>query len=203
MQILVWCLVSGNQLNFGFLLPSSSREKFRTTPEAEARILLLIDAFSRDGEEQRTLEGRIKLAKLDFFLRYPKYLQRVLIIRKASNRSLRVNADAAQDESPIDARMMRYRYGPWDPAYYAILGSLIGRGLIDMIPLAGRNGFGYRTTSLGAIVAGNLADDESFEDIVQRARLLRQHLDLTGTYLKELVYKIPEVSSSSWREDIE
>ena len=25
--------------------------------------------------------------------------------------------------------MIRYRYGPWDPSYYAVLGSLIGHGL--------------------------------------------------------------------------
>jgi hypothetical protein len=35
--------------------------------------------------------------------------------------------------------MMRYRYGPWDPSYFAVLGSLVGRGLIEAIPAEGTN----------------------------------------------------------------
>ena len=53
---------------------------FQPTIEGEARLLLLIEAFSRGI---KTLEGRTKLAKLDFFLRYPRYFHRALQIRGA------------------------------------------------------------------------------------------------------------------------
>lgn len=42
-----------------------------------ARLLVLLKAFSgRDGT--KTIDGLTKLAKLDFFLRYPTYLERAL-----------------------------------------------------------------------------------------------------------------------------
>ncbi|MEI2827465.1 MAG: hypothetical protein V9F04_14510 [Dermatophilaceae bacterium] len=46
--------------------------------------------------------------------------------------------------------MMRYRYGPWDPSYFAVLGSLVGRGLIEVVPAQGTNALGHRTTQSGA-----------------------------------------------------
>ena len=57
--------------------------------------------------------------------------------------------DVAQD-SPLESRMMRYRYGPWDPSYFAVLGSLVGRGLIEVVPAESTNALGYRTTEAGA-----------------------------------------------------
>ena len=56
------------------------RDLFLPTPEAEGRLLLLIDAFTG---ATRSLEGRTKLAKLDFLLRYPNYLRRALAISSA------------------------------------------------------------------------------------------------------------------------
>ena len=38
--------------------------------------------------------------------------------------------------------MMRYRYGPWDPSYFAVLGSLVGRELIEVVPAEGTNALG-------------------------------------------------------------
>ena len=37
--------------------------RFRALPEAEARVLLLISAFSGTPDNPRALEGRVKLAK--------------------------------------------------------------------------------------------------------------------------------------------
>lgn len=181
---------------------ASDRSKFRSTPEATARLLLLIDAFSRQGDSPRSVEGRVKLAKLDFFMRYPWHFARVLASRTGAGRA-RVRAETVVDAAPVDSRMMRYRYGPWDPSYFALLGSLIGRGLIEMIPLGTRNGFGYRTTELGEQLAGNLRADESFREIDERAKDLRRHLDMSGTSLKNLVYSLPEVSDATWREDLQ
>mgnify|MGYP007019849246 FL=1 len=97
--------------------------------------------------------------------------------------------------------MMRYRYGPWDPSYYAVLGSLIGRGLIEVTPLSG-NGFGYRTSAIGAQLASNLRADESFTHINARLQLLRRYLDKSGTTLKNYLYEIPEIADATWHEDL-
>lgn len=177
-----------------------ARHKFRASPEAEARLLLLIDGFSRKrGGEPRSLEGRVKLAKLDFLLRYPKHLVRVL---NSVGVRLPDSDLLAQDEAPLDSRMMRYRYGPWDPSYYAVLGSLIGRGLVEVEPLPRTSGLGYSTTAVGESLASELRKDESFTVINERVKILRRYLDKTGSTLKEYLYKLPEVADSTWHEEI-
>jgi hypothetical protein len=178
----------------------ASRTRFRPTREAEARLLLLIDAFSRKANgTPRYLEGRVKLAKLDFLLRYPRYLRRILLAHGAPPKDVET---IDPGEAPLDSRMMRYRYGPWDPAYYAILGSLIGRGLVEVDPLPGSTGFGYRTSTMGAELAENLRSDEIFTRTVVRLKLLRRHLDLSGNTLKKYVYELPEITDATWREDL-
>jgi len=175
------------------------RQRFRSTPEAEARLLLLIDGFSRKaGDVPRTLEGRIKLAKLDFLLRYPRQMARVLERRNIKDAVLAELRELSTDDAPFDARMVRYRYGPWDPAYYALL----GRDLVEMLPLPGGTGFGYRTTTRGAGLAATLRDDEAFAPVVARTVLLRRHLDLSGSTLKGLLYELPDVADASWHEEL-
>jgi hypothetical protein len=175
------------------------RARFRQSREAEARLLLLIDAFSRKaGDQIRYLEGRVKLAKLDFLLRYPRHLRRVLLAHGARPEQVdRIDPD----EAPLDARMMRYRYGPWDPSYYALLGSLIGRGLVEVTPLRG-SGFGYRTSATGAQLASDLRADASFTHIDDRLRLLRRYLDKSGNTLKNYLYELPEIADATWHEDL-
>ena len=179
---------------------AGNHARFRSSREAEARLLLLIDGFSRKGRDQpRYLEGRVKLAKLDFLLRYPRHLLRVLDDVGVVPDDL---AMLNPDEAPLDARMMRYRYGPWDPSYFAVLGSLIGRGLVEVYPLKGRSGFGYRTTDRGAGLAVDLSRDASFTRTVARVQLLRRHLDKTGNTLKDYLYRLPEVADASWHEEL-
>lgn len=178
------------------------RLQFRATPESQARVLLLIDAFTHlRGGGLRQLEGRVKLAKLDFLLRYPHHLARVLALRGVDQTVVSAVEDI-EDSAPIDSRMMRYRYGPWDPAYYAILGSLIGRGLVEALPLAVGSGFGYRTTERGAEVAAGLRNDESYSELGNRAHILRRYLDKSGSTLKDLLYRLPEVADATWREEL-
>jgi len=99
--------------------------------------------------------------------------------------------------------MMRYRYGPWDPAYYAILGSLIGRGLIQTLPLPTGKGVGFRTTDVGSALAEELRADGAFASLEVRAAALRKHLDKSGTTLKNLIYRLPEVATASWKDELE
>lgn len=178
----------------------SHRSKYRASRDAEARLLLLIDAFSRTKDGPRTLEGRVKLAKLDFLVRYPRHLASVLSSRGKGN--LTTHENLIEQDSPLESRMVRYRYGPWDPSHYAILGSLVGRGLIEIVPAAGTHALGYRTTERGTKLVGSLLDDGSFEELQGRIVLLRRHLDLTGETLKRVLYDLPEVANASWHEEL-
>jgi hypothetical protein len=169
-------------------------ELFNPTPAGEARLLLLIVAFSG---KTKALEGRPKLAKLDFFLRYPTFLKKALEIRDVDL----VFSIPLEDEGTIESRMVRYRYGPWDPAYFALLGRLIGHGLIEPVPV--QRGIGYRATSQGREIATQLASTDSWAPVAESAKLLKQHFDLSGTNLKKFIYdNFPEVSQARWGDQL-
>jgi len=177
--------------------------QYRSSPEAEARLLILIDAFSRASDgAPRHLQGRLKLAKLDFLLRHPSSLSRLLGIRDVNTRDTRAFDYEPWKEGPIDARMIKYRFGPWDPAYYAIIGSLVGRGLVVSEQIPERAHAGYRTTERGRQLALTLLGDEAFAPVAAAVTLLRRHFDLSGTRLKNLVYQLPEVSNAKWNEEV-
>jgi len=168
---------------------------FQPTVEGEARLLLLIEAFSR---KTHTLEGRTKLAKLDFFLRYPLYLQRALTIRNVPEVE-QMDMLATQDN--IETRMVRYRYGPWDPAYYAILGRLIGKGLVESVPIG--NGIGYKATEKGIKISHDLSQEPVWQDTIRRLDLLKKHINLSGNTLKKFIYRyFPEVTSATWGQSL-
>jgi hypothetical protein len=166
---------------------------FNPSGDAEARVLLLIDEFSRGSGR---LEGRTKLAKLDFLLRYPSLLRRAL-----AQRGRLVPEELVESAPDVEARMVRYRYGPWDPSYFAILGRLVGKQLILQVPE--RNGVGYKTTDKGREVAKLLRKEPAWEDMVVRLELLRRNFNLSGSSLKKLIYDaFPEVASAAWGQTL-
>jgi hypothetical protein len=176
------------------------KELFFPSIEGEARILILINQFSG---KTKCLEGRTKLAKLDFFLRYPGYLKRALKVRSSEKKisdSDLIIPDSIEDKN-IEHRMVRFRYGPWDPAYYGILGRLIGKDLIE--PTSISRGIGFRTTEKGQMVANSLSKEIDWKEISNRSKLLRKHFDLSGSFLKDFVYKhFPEVTQAKWGEEL-
>lgn len=170
-----------------------NRDLFRPSGEGEVRLLLLIAAFSG---QQAGLEGRTKLAKLDFLLRYPEFLERALVERGADPSAV---AEATSERNPLEQRMVRFRYGPWDPSYFALLGSLIGRRLIEVIPYD--RGLGYRATLAGRELAKTLGAEPAWAEIKLRADLLKKHFNLSGSTLKNMVYDLfPEVANASWTD---
>lgn len=170
-----------------------NRDLFRPTREGEARLLVLIAAFSG---RQEGLQGRTKLAKLDFLLRYPEFLERALLDRGVDPE---VVAMATVERNPIEQRMVRFRYGPWDPSYFALLGSLIGRQLVEVIPYS--RGLGYRATPAGKALTKTLATEPAWSETKRRADLLKRHFDLSGSTLKDMIYRLfPEVSDAGWQE---
>lgn len=164
-------------------------EVFAPSAEGEARLLLLVDAFSAGGEH---LQGRVKLAKLDFLLRYPRFYERAMRERGRK----RIQTDP--EDPVIEERMVRYRYGPWDPAYYALIGRLLGRGLITTVP-AGRY-IGFRVTEAGHETAQAIAETAAWEGTANRARTLRTEFhEHRGTWLQQFIYRVfPEVAGADW-----
>lgn len=97
--------------------------------------------------------------------------------------------------------MIRYRYGPWDPSYYAILGKLISKGLVETVP--SKRGLSYRTTERDNQVAQALAKEKSWLETSARIKLLKKNFDLSGTTLKNFIYQhFPEVTSASWGQNL-
>ena len=169
-----------------------SNRQFRSSLDGEARLLLLIERFSR---RRKVLEGRTKLAKLDFFLRYPEYFQRALRVRRPTTAG-QLSLPEIRD---IDSRMVRYRYGPWDPTYFAVLGNLIGKCLVQPVPF--NRGLGYQATESGRSTAKLLRSEPAWQDTAERLDLLKRHFDLSGTTLKDFVYEnFPEVTRANWGE---
>jgi hypothetical protein len=88
-----------------------------------ARLLLLLNAFA--GEDgSGAVMGLTKLAKLDFLLRYPVMLERVLIARGRSVRDMRLEDHERQS---VESKMVRYRFGPWDHRYREFLNILVAK----------------------------------------------------------------------------
>ena len=154
-------------------------DMFYPSALGEGRILLLIDRFTTP---KKCLEGRTKLAKLDFFLRYPSYLSKALDIIGAGP-----IATSETESDNIESRMIRFRYGPWDPAYFSILGSLIGRGLV--LPVKITNGIGYRTSEMGHKTAETLSLHPAWQDISDNASLLKKFLNKSGNTLRKFIYQ--------------
>ena len=104
-------------------------------------------------------------------------------------------------EPDLESRMVRYRFGPWDPAYYALLGRLIGKGLVR--PATFARGIGYRATDKGRALALAIGHEPAWVDTAERIKLLHQHFDLSGANLKKFIYEhFPEVTQATWGESL-
>lgn len=163
------------------------------------RLLLLLKAFAgRKGSG--TVDGLTKLAKLDFLLRYPVYLERALARRKAG---LDVPAVDVQDHErkSIESSMIRFKYGPWDPRYRRFLNLMIAKGLVNVVVEGKTHRIGL--TQRGLDIGESLSEAEASQAIVKRARILERHFDLTATSLMKFVYEtFPEIGTLRMGEEI-
>lgn len=163
-----------------------------------ARLLILIGTFS-GMKGNKTVNGLTKLAKLDFLLRYPIYLERALEVMSVSKAEAEVKQYERQN---IESTMVRYRYGPWDFRYRRFLNTLIGKGLVHVK-------IENRTTKIGITEKGlriytELIDIEDFQDFFKRAKLLKLNFNLSGTNLMKFIYKtFPEITTLRLGERIE
>ena len=162
----------------------------------DARILLLIEAM---GPRGATMNGLTKLVKLDFLLRYPQFLERLL--RKGQIPWPDGTAPTAAEMLAVEAPMIRYKYGPWDDRYYPILGYLRGTGLADVQRTDGT--MTIRLTDAGRALARQLSHDPAWARVWHRAQLLHQHFNLSGNALKDRIYnELPDVVDRPQRQTI-
>lgn len=153
------------------------------------RLLILINEFSKKGKAE--IKGITKLAKLDFLLRYPVYLERAL---QARGKDLKKVDVKEFEKTSVESKMVRYRYGPWDFRYRKFLNILIGKGLI-YYRIEG-NAIMIGITQKGISIANKFSEDETLVDLFERARVLRINFDIKATRLKSFIYEtFPEISS--------
>jgi hypothetical protein len=161
------------------------------------RLLILIDAFAGQSGNHE-IEGLTKLAKLDFLLRYPTYLERALRARNADEAALKVQEF---ERTSIEAHMVRFKFGPWDHRYRRFLNILAGKGLVNVRTMGRTVTIGQ--TPRGRAAAAELVSEAEYSALRQRAALLKRHLDLKATNLMEFIYAtFPEVVSLRYGETI-
>jgi hypothetical protein len=164
----------------------------------EARLLVLLNAFS-GADGAGTVEGLTKLAKLDFLLRYPVFLERALL---AKNLSIKNTPIATYERTSIESKMVRFKYGPWDHRYRRFLNLLVARKLIK-VTMSGRTVM-IGLTDTGREVASRLANDDAYSDTVARAATIHRHFNLRGTTLMKFIYDtFPEIVDLRMNEDID
>jgi hypothetical protein len=170
----------------------------------QARLLLLLNAASGRGDDPKPVDGIMKLAKMDFLLRYPNCLVRALNALPADSQSKRIASVVITDEDrdTVEAKMIRFRYGPWDPRYRRWLSLLAAKGLIS-IYMKGRT-VRVAVTNEGRDLARSLSALDEFEGLAQRSKVIVSTVGHMGaTTLKDFVYKtFPELNGMKWGESI-
>lgn len=145
-----------------------------------ARILLLLRCC---GSQNRSnglyrIDGLTKMAKLDFFVRYPEFFAKVADILGGSRENVL---------GIVESAMVRFHYGPWDQRYYHILAYLEGRSLIKV---SKDKGFQLELTENGAVIAESLRLNKDYENICTHMKEVKNLLgNKSGSSLKNLIYK--------------
>jgi hypothetical protein len=160
------------------------------------RLLVLVRALTRSGG---TVDGITKLVKLDFLLRYPNCLERALVQTGADAGAAGVTP---RERQTVEAKMIRYRYGPWDSRYRRWLALLEAKGLVA-VSLRGRT-VHVAMTLLGATASDEIAATPAFREISARSSLLNSHFGrMPPSRLKNFVYAtFPEIASLQLGEEI-
>ena len=157
--------------------PIGTRPRFLHVADSMAVYPLLAPGPCTDSCDEPT-----KLAKLDFFVRYPEFFRRAAEAIGAPSNSIVVAGDSS---------MVRYRYGPWDDRYYHLLSYLESTGLITIQ----RIGRLYRValTEDGDNIAAKIGEDSSYATIVRHMQDVKKVMGAKGgTTLKKLIYRLFE-----------
>lgn len=163
------------------------------------RLLILLRCADKRGRTPKPVEGITKLAKLDFLLRYPVYLERALIQLGKSTADLDL---LPRERTTVETKMIRFRYGPWDGRYRRWLTLLGSRGLLR-VSMKGRK-IEIGLTEEGRVLADDLSGQTIFADLADRGSIVMKTVgDMSGARLKDFVYEIvPEITGMKWGQEI-
>ena len=141
------------------------------------RLLLLLEFCGANGH----IDGLTKLAKLDFFVRYPEFFDRVCSFMGEATKS---------STEHIESKMIRYRYGPWDKRYYDILSYLSSKDLILVLKI--RNGaFRFQLTETGNKIASEISGQDEFGLLIEQMENVKKILgNKSGSALKKIIYEV-------------
>lgn len=152
-----------------------------------SRLLFLL--YYAGGRANR-IEGRTKLAKMDFLIRYPTYL---IEATKIINRQKRDQSSWKPVESNVEqvarpeSRMIRFKYGPWDPRYYDIFSYLVAKDFVEIQPTKNK-GDVFHLTAKGKAAVEEL-DGAEFEEIIKRCKLVYKLFGgVAGNTIKQFIY---------------
>ena len=164
-----------------------------------ARLLVLLRAAG-GKKGTKTVQGITKLAKMDFLLRYPNCLERVL---RATQKDAKAADVKPYERNTVESKMIRFRYGPWDGRYRRWIGILAAKELLTTY--ASGKTVHVRLTTTGQAVADTIANQPEFEDVSKRSKLVVAAVGgMSGTRLKEFIYQeFPEIVSMRWGQEIE
>lgn len=141
-----------------------------------ARLLLLLLLCGNGGR----IEGLTKLAKLDFFVRYPVFFEKA---------ATELDAPIEAGTSATDSTMVRHHYGPWDPRYYQVLAYLEGREMIKVEK--DRRAFVFVLSPSGTDLAKQLASASPFAELVLHMKKVKKLFgSKSGDWLKKLIYQV-------------
>lgn len=147
-----------------------------------ARLMLLLEFCGTGGR----IDGLTKMAKLDFFTRYPDFFD---IARAAEVAKADGTIPLPDDTHTVEASMVRHHYGPWDKRYYHVLAHLEAKALISVTKEA--KSFHLALTPLGRARAKQLAARSSFKTLVSRLKQIKATFGRkSGTYLKNMIYQL-------------
>ncbi len=160
-----------------------------------ARLLLLIrycGVKDRVTKEYR-IQGLTKMAKLDFFIRYPAFFKEVTAI----------NQERTMATCPPESPMIRYHYGPWDQRYYKVLAYLCAKGLVSISK--DETTVILSSTPEGNQAAERLAEEKSYSLLLKHVSdVANVFKNKSGNSLKKLIYQVfeKEVGELPWGEVI-
>jgi len=143
-----------------------------------ARLLLLFKVSGISGR----IDGLTKMAKLDFFVRYPQFF------KVACDK---LSVATSTPTLPVESSMIRFHYGPWDNRYYHVLSYLEAKGLLKIAPKG--NMYELKLTELGHGVGSQLANHQAFSELVDHMKQVKKVLGAkAGSTLKNLIYQLFE-----------
>lgn len=165
-----------------------------------ARILFILNEANKRKRKKGCVDGITKLAKFDFLLRYPNCLERALKEVKGNPKPANIKD---YERTTIESRMIRFRYGPWDPRYRKWIGLLYAKGLANTF-VEGRTVY-VGITKQGKKTVSELNQNEVFSDLKNRSELLyRKFGSYSSTKIKDFIYEVfPEIEKMKWGEKID